>query len=60
MYQLYKLHSKSERTLDFLIQTVRIFSNYIGMQLVIDKCAMIVMKKGKIVKSYGTDLPNEK
>ena len=60
MYQLYKLHSKSERTLDFLIQKVRIFSNYIGMQLVIDKCAMIVMKKGKIVKSYGTDLPNEK
>ena len=29
------------------------------MQFGIDKCAMVVMKKGKIVKSDGIELPNE-
>ena len=41
-----KFYSKSEKTLDFLIQTVRIFSEDIGMQFGIDKCAMLVIKKG--------------
>ena len=54
-----KLYSKSKRTLDSLIQSVQIFSKDIGMQLGIDKSAILVMKKGKIVKSYGTELPNE-
>ena len=48
-----KLYSKSEKTLDFLIQTVRIFSEDIGMQFGIDKCAMLVVKRGKTVKSDG-------
>ena len=30
------------------------------MQFGIDKCAMLVMKKGKIVKPDGTKLPNGK
>ena len=30
------------------------------MQFWIDKCAMLVMKKGKILKSDGTELPKEK
>ena len=55
-----KFYSKSEKTLDFLIQTVRIFSEDIGMKFGIDKCAMLVIKKGKIVKSHGTQLPNDK
>ena len=55
-----KFYSTSERTLDSLIQTVRIFSEDIGMQFWIDKCAMLVMKKGKILKSDGTELPKEK
>ena len=46
-----KLYSKSERALDSLIQTVRIFSKDIGMQLGIDKCATLVLKNGKRVKS---------
>ena len=53
-----KLFSKNERALDSLIQTVRIFSEDIGMQFGIDKCAMLVVKKGKIVKLDGTKLPN--
>ena len=55
-----KLHSKSEKALDSLIQTVRIFSEDIGMQFGIDKCAMLVRKKGRIVKSDGIQLPNDK
>ena len=55
-----KLYSKSEKALDCLIQTTRIFSEDIGMQFGIDKCAMLVMKKGKIVKSDGIQLPNGK
>ena len=46
-----KLHSKSEKTLDCLIQAVKIFSEDIRMQFGIDKCAVMVMKSGKIVKS---------
>ena len=45
-----KLYSKSERALDSLIQTVRIFSKDIGMQLGIDKCAMLILRNGKRVK----------
>ena len=40
-----KLYSKSENTQDSLIQTVRMFSEDIGMQFEIDKCTMLVMKK---------------
>ena len=45
----FKLYSKSEKALDSLIQTVRIFSKEFGMHFGIDKCTMLVMKKGKIV-----------
>ena len=48
-----KLYSKSEKALDSLIQTIRIFSEDIGMQFGIDKCAMLVVKRGKTVKSDG-------
>ena len=54
------MYSKSEKALDSLIQTVTIFSKDIGMQFGIDKCAMLVMKKGRIVKSDGIQLPNDK
>ena len=35
-----KLYSKSEKALDSLIQTVRIFTEDIGMQVGTDKCAI--------------------
>ena len=49
----FKLYSKRERPLDSLIQAVRIFSEDIGIQFGIDKCAMLMMKKGKLVKPDG-------
>ena len=41
-----------------LLQTIRIFSKDIGMEFVIEKCAMLVTEKGKIVKSVGIELPD--
>ena len=55
-----KLYNRSEKGLDSLVQTVRVFSEDIGMEFGIEKCAMLVMEKGKIVKSVGIELPDGK
>ena len=55
-----KLYSRSEKGLDSLIQTVCIFSEDTGMEFGIEKSAMLVMQKGKIVKSVGIELPDDK
>ena len=54
------LYSKGERDLDSFIPTVGIFNEDIWMEFAIDICAMLVMKKGKIVKSDGIQFPNDK
>ena len=46
-----KLYSRSEKELNSLVQTIRIFSKDIGMEFGIEKCAVLVIEKGKIVKS---------
>ena len=53
-----KLYSRSEKGLDSLVQTVRVFSEDTGMEFGIGKCAMLVMEKGKIEKSVGIELPD--
>ena len=55
-----KLYAKSERELDSLIQTVRIFSDDVGMVFGLDKCAVLVLKRGKIVQTDGIELPDGK
>ena len=55
-----KLYSQSEKGLDSLVQTVCVFSEDIGMEFGIEKCAMLIMEKGKIVKSVGIELPDHK
>ena len=55
-----KLYSRSEKGLDSLVQTVRVFSEVIGMEFVIEKCTMLVIEKGKIVKSVGKELADNK
>ena len=55
-----KLYSKSEKGLDSLVQTVRVFSEDIGMEFGTEKCSMLVMEKGKIVKSVRIELPDSK
>ena len=42
-----KLFAKDESELDALIQTVRVVSTDIGMKYGLEKCVMLVMKRGK-------------
>ena len=49
---------KSEKQIDPLINTVRVFSDHIRMQFGVSKCAILVMKRGKIVKCDGISLPD--
>ena len=55
-----KLYSRNEKRLDSFVETVRVFCENIGMEFGIEKCAMLVMEKGKIVKSVGIELPDGK
>ena len=55
-----KLYSRNEKGLDSLVKTVRVFSEDIGMEFGIEKRAMLVMEKGKIVRSVGLELPDSK
>ena len=55
-----KLYSRGEKGLDSFVQTVRVFSEDIGMEFGMEKCAMLVMEKGKILKSVGIELPGGK
>ena len=55
-----KLYNRSEKGLNSLVQTVRVFSEDTGMEFGIEKCAMVVMEKGKIVKSVGIELRDSK
>ncbi len=53
-----KLFAKNETEIKFLVQTVRIFSDDIGMQFGLEKCASMTKKRGKRVHSDGIVLPN--
>ena len=53
-----KLFAKNEKELEILIHAVRIYSQDIGMEFGIEKCAMLVMKSGKRHMTNGMELPN--
>ena len=55
-----KLYSRNEKELDSLVQTIHIFSKDIAMEFGIEKCAMLVIEKRKIVKSVGIESPDGK
>ena len=55
-----ELYSRSEKGLDSLVQTVRVFGEDIGMEFGIVKCVTLVMEEGKIVKSVDIELPDGK
>ena len=52
-----KLFSKNEKELETLIHAIRIYSQDIGMEVGIEKCAMLVMKSDKRHMTDGTELP---
>ena len=53
-----KLYSLNEKELYSLVQTIHIFSKDMGMEFGIEKCAMLVIEKGKIVKLVGIESPD--
>ena len=55
-----KLYCRSQKGLDSFVQTNRVFSEDIAIEFGIEKCAILVMEKGKIVKSVGIELPDGK
>ena len=54
-----KLYARNENQLDSLIQTVRIVSKDIGMKFGIEKCAVLVLRRGRLAQSEGIRLPDE-
>ena len=53
-----KLFAKNEDQIDNLVNTVRIFSEDIKMEFGLPKCGVLIMKRGKVVKSEGISMPN--
>ena len=50
---------KNENELETLIHAVRIYNQDIGMEFGIEKCAMLVMKSGKLHLTDGMEPPNQ-
>ena len=54
-----KLFAKNQKELETLIHAVKIYSQDIGKEFCIEKCAMLVMKSGKRHLTDGKELPNK-
>ena len=54
-----KLFAINEKELETLIHAVRIYSQDVGMEIGIEKCALLVMKSGKRDQTDGMELPNQ-
>ena len=52
-----KIYGKNEHELNALASTVEIFSTDIGMDFGIKKCGTLILKRGKVVRSDGIELP---
>ena len=59
MYDI-KLFGKNEKELETLIQTIRIYSQDIGIEFGIEKCAMLIMRSRKRQLTVDRiELPNQ-
>ena len=54
-----KLFAKNEKERETLIHTVSMYSQNIGMEFGIEKCALFVMKSGKRHLTNGIELRNQ-
>ena len=54
-----KVYGKNKDEVDGLVNTVRIFSEDIGMKFGIKKCAVLILKRGKVCSSDGILLPDQ-
>ena len=53
-----KLFAKSKNQIDSLVQTVHILSEDTGMQFGIKKCRVLMMERGKVIRTDGIRLPD--
>ena len=53
-----KLYGSDERQVDSLINTVRVLSDDIRMEFGLKRCRLVVMKRSKVIKYDGVDLPD--
>ena len=53
------IKQKNEKELETLMQTIRIYSQDIGMEVDIEKCAMLIMRSEKRQIVEGIELPNK-
>ena len=53
-----KLYARNQKGFESFVQTVRIFSDDIGMEFGIDKCATLILKRRKNTKFDGISLPD--
>ena len=53
-----KVYGKSKKEIESIIHTVRIFSEDIGMEFGLDKCATITLRRGKLEKDSSVQLPD--
>ena len=53
-----KLYGKNSSQIDSLVQTVWSCSEDIGMKFGIDKCAVLELERGRLVKSEGIEFPD--
>ena len=54
-----KLFGKTDDQIDSLVQTVFTFSEDIVMEFGLKKHGVVILKKGKLVKFDGINLPNQ-
>jgi len=54
----FKLYRRNDREIKSLVHTVQIFSEDIGMQFGIKKCATIKLQRGTVKHTEGIVLPN--
>ena len=55
-----KLFAKNEDQIDNLVNAVRVCSEDIKMEFGLPKCGVLIMKRGKVVKSEGISMPDGK
>ena len=53
-----KIYRKNGREINALASTVEIFSTDIGLDFWIKKCGTLILKRGKVVRSDGIELPS--
>ena len=54
-----KLYAKNAKKLDSLVQKVKIYSEDMSMKFGIQKCAVVEMKRGKMLQREGIELFDE-